>query len=1201
MDTLNTAEGVTRFLRAKGGSLDKIVLTANQILDDTINVHLPNKHIFIFDLLCDRFNDNNHFKNWKYDTQCWILFRKVWIGLDNDKISRNRSMKKLKFVDLLTNILKNSNQKADVKLLENVMQTTNIVMNDFYIEIDDNSSINLLASYVTSLTHLYNEINFSDEIINDWTDVIYKLYQIPQLNVNYKYSKKSVTKFFGEFIPPALHFIKSEEEKSNLSQSKTIIQNIICKVIFNKDSIGGLKGNIELLLSKYANDISFESLKYLFVLVINNLSSKDMKLCEEVFLSIINTKKFNQMSETLLEILSSVNKSLSTEFFSSIYDKEVKSNSKNNINWSLVIHLFNLDIELAMNNAEEVLSNIPSSVNSKTILDIGKSVAEAYIKAREFVEFFQNIWINIIRKASIWRSSEFIDIISSKINNLSTNQLNILLSFSFGQSDALPLTNSIIKGLLICPLNKVESVKKLLLSQSKLFTEPTSSFWEIRFYILCLYNEEVLENNPKFISYVSNSPVCSSEYYYYTIFRLIEITGNDGSFNQYNKDFVKYLKTLKSDKIRYVLMTLFNRWLVLIDKFFSKSQTLEIMRLYLNQLDFGSYLLNYFENNGDVFFEQRNMVDALLIILIENFANGINDGSVGFINLISVIPVQCFDKYSKKKLIDAIFGSFSCSQDNDVNVSSRVALRHLLIQPSFKSSIELDFKLSLKLMETSVQTSLQLSNEILQSIWNQNLSQYSVETNKTYILESIQYLNDFFKGFKTKNILELPSEFQAALVIILTNTKHKNTDNNLEGMIKALINLFVKTTKELLHKIIESKKNINYEIVCWLLNSLYLTSSDDSEEAHDIRSLIKMIGQKLPSAHNDQINKVRVILFKLLTNVSGPSFNDAVFISSLFISLDVKFGADIDEMTMALMSYLDKISANEDDFKMFYEFVLHSVNTEEDPRYMSSLVRITNSLIKSLNREYQADCTTLFIKTLSVFLTQYKLISLSGHNSIVSILSTLKTSLSGMTWCFNQYALETTISLITRVSYSLSEPEFAKLEHVVDIYIQLTHVMSNILLFHRFKLSSRHHIIINACVSLLAPVSIKNLKSENNYLSSSTKATGAYSRLLSNLCEPSNTSSKEMVQSSLNSTSALIKRSLRKHLPILLLNYINIALKNNFKSEVNDELMGGIFSIFNVLSQTELRLVSSSLDIPGKTYYRTLYADYKEHGKWKDE
>lgn len=83
-------------------------------------------------------------------------------------------------------------------------------------------------------------------------------------------------------------------------------------------------------------------------------------------------------------------------------------------------------------------------------------------------------------------------------------------------------------------------------------------------------------------------------------------------------------------------------------------------------------------------------------------------------------------------------------------------------------------------METSVQTSLQLSNEILQSIWNQNLSQYSVETNKTYILESIQYLNDFFKGFKTKNILELPSEFQAALVIILTNTKHKNTDNNLE-------------------------------------------------------------------------------------------------------------------------------------------------------------------------------------------------------------------------------------------------------------------------------------------------------------------------------------------------------------------------------------------------------------------------------------
>lgn len=1199
MDTLNTAEGVTRFLRAKDGSLDKIVLTANQILDDTINVHLPNKRIFIFDLLCDRFNDNNNFKYWKYDTQCWMLFKKAWITLGNDKISRNRSMKKLKFVDLLTNILKNSNRNKDVKFLEVVMQTTSLVMNEFYIEIDDNSSINLLASYVTSLNHLHDSINFNEEIINVWTSIIHKLYQIPQLNGSHKYSKKSVTKFFGEVIPPALYFINRELDNPKLSQSKTIIESTICQVIFNKDSIGNLKRNIEVLLSENSNDISFESLKYLFVLIINNSSSKDMKLCEDVFISIINTKKFNQMSETLLEILSSVNKSLSSEFFSSIYDKEVKTSSKNNINWSLVIHLFNLDIELAMNNAEDILSNIPNSVNSKTVLKIGESVAEAYIKAREFVEFFKTIWINIIQKGSIWKSNEFIEIISRKINNLSTNQLNDLLSFAFDQEDNLPLINSIIKGLILCPLNKVESVKNLLLNQSKLFTEKTSGAWEIRFYILCLYNEEVLQSNLTFISYVSKSPVCSSEFYFYTIFRLIEISGEDGIFKQYHEDFIKYLKKLKIENKRNVLIIILNRWLVLIDKFFSKTQILEIMRLYLSQLDFESYILSYFENSGDIFFEQRNMTDVLISLIIENLSNEKSNNSLGFIKLASIVPVQCFDKYSKKKLIDIIFESFSTSHENDLNISARVAINHLLIQPSFKSSIELNFKLQLSLIKSSVQHSIQLSNEILKSIWNQHLNQYNVETNKTYILESIEYLNDFLKGFNSQRILELPVEFQAALVIIMTNTKHTDTDADLDGKMQNLISLFIKTIKDLLNQVIKDNKKINYEIVDWLLNSLYLTLNDDNEQAHDTHSLIKTIGLKLSSTENNQTNKVRIILFKLLAKTSKPSFNDSVFILSLFISLDVKFDIDLDEMTTALMLYFVKLSGNEENFKLVYDFVLHSVNAEEDLKYVPSLVRITNSLLKSLNREYQAECTTLFIKTLSVFLTHYKLISSS--ESIISILSTLKTCSSSMTWLFNQYALETTISLLTRISYSLNDPEFIKSEISVDLYIHLTHVISNILLFHRFKLSSRHHVIINLCVSLLEPLSIRNIKAEYNYLSSSAKAASAYSRLLSNLCEPSNTTSKEMVQSSLNSTSALIKRSLRKHLPILLLNYIYIALKYNFKSEVNDELMSGIFSIFSVLSQAELRLVSSSLDIPGKTYYRTLYADYKEHGKWKDE
>lgn len=49
-----------------------------------------------------------------------------------------------------------------------------------------------------------------------------------------------------------------------------------------------------------------------------------------------------------------------------------------------------------------------------------------------------------------------------------------------------------------------------------------------------------------------------------------------------------------------------------------------------------------------------------------------------------------------------------------------------------------------------------------------------------------------------------------------------------------------------------------------------------------------------------------------------------------------------------------------------------------------------------------------------------------------------------------------------------------------------------------------------------------------------------------------------------------------------------------------DSLLSGIFKIFDVLSQIELQLVSATLDIPSRTYYRSLYSNYKDNGKWKD-
>ena len=149
-------------------------------------------------------------------------------------------------------------------------------------------------------------------------------------------------------------------------------------------------------------------------------------------------------------------------------------------------------------------------------------------------------------------------------------------------------------------------------------------------------------------------------------------------------------------------------------------------------------------------------------------------------------------------------------------------------------------------------------------------------------------------------------------------------------------------------------------------------------------------------------------------------------------------------------------------------------------------------------------------------------------------------------------------------------------------------------MYHRFKIATRHHLVLNVMSSLL-----KYLADGTSKLSSNTEAASAYARLLSNLCEPSERVGDKMFH--LTTSASYFKKLLRKHLSVLLSNYIYFNLKYTFTRTVNDAIMPGIYSMFTVLSQNELRVVNDSLDYGGKAFYKTLYNDYKDHGKWKDQ
>ena len=132
---------------------------------------------------------------------------------------------------------------------------------------------------------------------------------------------------------------------------------------------------------------------------------------------------------------------------------------------------------------------------------------------------------------------------------------------------------------------------------------------------------------------------------------------------------------------------------------------------------------------------------------------------------------------------------------------------------------------------------------------------------------------------------------------------------------------------------------------------------------------------------------------------------------------------------------------------------------------------------------YNSKCFTFYVNA-----------SQSGNECVaMQILTSLKDLLTNQSWIFKQNLLEITLVIVKTGLQKLNS--FANQE---QIYILTTQIVSHILLYHRFKIATRHHLVLNVMSSLL-----KYLADGTSKLSSNTEAASAYARLLSNLCEPS--------------------------------------------------------------------------------------------------
>lgn len=1186
MTHLDTAEGTTRFLRSKDAALGDITSAAAKLVAGEIDVYLPNKNVFVFDLLCDRLNDTSKaFKTWKYNDRVWQLFAQLWRLLaDDERAARSKLFRKVKFIDVIDIVFSSltAHTAYTVSLIRAIFSSVDAVLEDGFIEVDEGSAVGLLTSYTKTVTVLLSTEWLDDyAVVNAWTASMASIYSIPKERVNYKLNKKNITKYIVECLPHTLSMLSSTMEKDDLSPTTAIISKMNKDALFNEETRTNLKLNVDALFSSKYEVLTEQSVGLFFEQIIDGLSLLDITLCEEVFLLITKTKKFDHISEQLLQILTKVNRSLSTKFFKEILNSHIKEKSPN---WKLVGYLIELDALLALEEYHSVFQKLKLS-DEKVKIRIGSLLVDAFIRAREVELFFKTVWPKAIETDGFWKSSEFSKTISAKINELSVTQLTDFLKHFLAQDfkSVSTFMIAIVRGLIKCDMSKQEAVKTLILENSLKYLDGDAAA-EMWYFILCLYEDAALEDHKKdIIQYLKKRK--SSIFSYYCIFRILELTDGEDLEIEFKNSLVKFLQTASPEQAQVILPTVFCRWVVVIDRFFDKPQIEGLINLAFKHLPH-EQLMALFSSDSDLLFEQATVTSSLNAFFLNQLEQLSETDQILLFNLITVVPTQCLDRITKTTLLDKISEKFTISKASELNTGSRSAILHLLHLPPYRSNLEKNYEGVLDLFRSALPETENLTKEITALVWSNHLKNHTSEGDKTFILSSLKYLSKFFKGYKAKkSVVAIPVEFKMAAVILLETA---NADKDLSKSLASLSASFIKSSLSLLK--VSAKQD--HDTVKWLTETLQTLLNHESEEANEVRTLLKEVALEAQVTSSDPIS---ANLFALLAKLSPPDFEASQFLTSLYVALRGT-NKSLDILSFLSDNYKRLSETNFDIFEKIYVQVLLTLKTDANSSNIGVLVSLTNMLVRCLQKNKYKESSKLLSATISAYLTYYDMIA-SSDESLVGVLKTLEVTLTEKVWCFSQYTIELTVAFANKCAVLF---ETSDSTNVVTEYVGVCKVFAHVILFHRFRLTSRHHIVMSTITSLLKPLSLKSHKSKKEtFLAHSTVAAAAFSRLLVNLCEPS-INSKESAQNSLTTSSSLIKKSLRKHIHIVLINYIYMQLAYNFMSDVNSELMPAIYSIFDLLSKTELQLASLSLDIQGKTYYKTLYNNYKINGKWKD-
>lgn len=1138
------AETATKYLRSKS-DLGDILSAARKFLTGNTDIFFPSANTFILDLLVDRFNENGAgpFKHWLLSADAWSLATETCLSFNDDHSLKNRLLHRLRLVEVVTTALASS---SSALLWANIFAFLDVCCKDLTITIDHSTATLLLAAYAQAVSLVVSDPAQRSR----WTSTIISLYQIPHYNTAVVATKKSYTKFILEAVPAIVNYVASTAD-----ESATLLRSLLVKEAFN-DSTESYLINALLLLVKKAS-VSLQEMELLFRIIMQNIAASRSKECEELFLVVVASEQYQCLSESLLLILAGTNRRVSNAFLTDIYRQQVAEKDVYTINWSLVSYLVALSPEIGMEHGPSLFGLLSDkSVKLGHQLSVGAAIARSFDRASELPAFFSLVWYPTIMLAPVWRSSEFIETVSQCIVHLSSAQISQLLQQLCeklnGSDDAAPLVVAILRGLASTLWQTIESCRAAIEKNCDMFAANRN--WQILYYILCLYGNVLSLDEHAFDQ-------ISDHFQFFVLFRLIEIKGGDDGFTKHYTSFASFLEINP-----LMIFSVLQRWSLILNKFLHDEILQRIVKVLFETLSV-SEVTHFLTRIGGVIFEQSRLMRCIL-----QYASDHLDARPELAHMIAAIPVECFEKRLKSTVLEKLSGIAFSRDEHDL---ARIAIYHILSMPPFKSDIEVKFENLIRLLETSRTQSCE-SIRVVERVWKNHLVQCGSDPSKSYVSSGLAYMSRYFE--KKHSTKSLDNHLKVLLVMMGGTAPNEDIQRGLDA-------LAAKLSRVILQSVCDSlQSNVNCDFIQSQLQVLIVIMSHNSLPdliAQTKQCIIEVDRFVLDSSDGKWI-AIRKLLFELTVKIAPRDNNDdALYVASLFIALETAY--DFTLMPFMLQFVLQ---LSEDTFMHLCLCAQASIN-DVNAGNLNVLTHLMILLMHSLKKT----CTPRFKIVLFQDFLAFFLGNMNAYSPqvILEISNALRKCLCDQMWLFNQHGIETILVVVDEAARVLSM--CSDCASSTNAYVATTQIVAHVLLFHRYKLSLRHHLLLSTHIALLHALAGKLV------LSKSVAAAEAYARLLGNLCEPSNQGQE---QNSVNTVSGTIKRALRKHLPVLLINYIHTSLKYRFSSVVAEPLNSGMFKVFDVLSHAEFQLVSASLDVPGKTYFNTLYNNYKDHGKWRN-